>query len=314
MVASDWIKDMKTLYCAVSYVCNERCLFCPCSKDSVSMPYLRYEEICDAIDRSAQERGINNVLLSGGEPTLHPDFFRIIEHIKEKGLRLSLLTNALQLADSTFANQMFSIVNGSQLDVTVAFHSHIPAKHDFLTQRNDSFCQSMRGVQKMLDQQVHLSIKNNIVNYTFRDLPDYVRWMTSTFDDSITLLLCNIDINGTAACNKENVAVSFEDSAPYVQKALDVVIELRKAGHKRNVKLLTTPLCKIDPYYWGFVENATRVNIAAYKVPKSDLMWDVSSDSGPMFEACKKCDLKPCCPGAWRSFRDNYDETSLGNK
>ena len=192
MAASDWINDMKTLYCAVSYVCNERCLFCPCSKDSVSMPSLCYDEIRDAIDRSAHERGIDNVLLSGGEPTLHPDFFRIIEHIKEKGLRLSLLTNALQLADNSFANQMFSIINGSQLDVTVSFHSHIPAKHDFLTQHKDSFCLSMKGVQNMLARQVHLSIKNNIVNYTFHDLPDYVRWMTSTFDDSITLLLCNM--------------------------------------------------------------------------------------------------------------------------
>ena len=303
---------MKTLYCAVTYACNEHCRFCPCSNGAASIPHLSYECVCDAIDHSVKEQGVNNVLLSGGEPTLHPDFFRILEYIKNKGLRLSLLTNALKLADKSFAKQMFSIIDGRQLDVTVAFHSHIPEKHDFLTQRKDSFCESMKGVRNMLEQCVNLSIKNNIVNYTFQDLPDYVRWMTSTFDDSITLILCNIDINGTAANNKANVAVAFEDSMPYVQQALDIIIKLRKEGHKRNVKLLTTPMCKIDPYYWGFIENATRNNVAAYKVPNGDLMWDVSSDSGPMFEACKNCDLKSCCPGTWRSFRDNYDESTLG--
>ena len=67
----------------------------------------------------------------------------------------------------------------------------------------------------------------------------------------------------------------------------------------------------MDPYYWGFVENATQLNIAAYKVPNSDLLWDVSSDSGPLFKACSECELKEYCPGTWSSFKKNYDESIL---
>ena len=69
---------MKTLYCAVGYACNERCMFCPCSEHPANQPSLSYEEICEAIDRSIEERGVDNILFSGGEPTLHPDFFRIL--------------------------------------------------------------------------------------------------------------------------------------------------------------------------------------------------------------------------------------------
>ena len=302
---------MKTLYCAVSYVCNERCLFCPCSERSGALPTIPYESIREAIDRSIDERGVENILLSGGEPTLHPDYFRILEHIVRRGARVSLLTNALRLADREFADRMFAIVNGPELDVTVAFHSHLAERHDFLTQIPGSFEKSLLGVEHMLEHSVRLSVKNNIVNHTYRQLPDFVRWMTARFADEVTLILSNIDINGTAEKNKEHVSVEFRQSMPYLQQALDLVIDQRRMGHKRTVKVLTTPLCLLDPYYWGFVESATQQDIAAYRVPNSDLLWDVSSDSGPLFEACRQCAMRGCCPGTWRSFRNNYDEKIL---
>lgn len=302
---------MKTLYCAIGYVCNERCQFCPCSKDSVTVPSLTYDQVCMTVRQSIEEKGVENILLSGGEPTIHPDFFKILDYIKRFDVNISLLTNALRLADDTFAEKMFSIIDGSKLDVTVAFHSHIPEKHDFLTQHKGSFNRSMKGISNMLKHNVKLSIKNNIVNYTYKDLPEYIKWATSQFEDNVTLLFCNIDINGTAASNKENVAVDFRDSIPYLQQALDIVIEQRKLGHKRNVKVLTTPLCLIDPYYWGFIETSTQENVAAYKVPNSELLWDIGSDSGPLFEACTNCELNKYCPGTWRSFKNNFDESIL---
>lgn len=302
---------MKTFYCAIGYICNERCQFCPCSEGLSTLPSLTYDEICLSIRRAIDERGIENILLSGGEPTIHPDFFRILEYIKTCNVRVSLLTNALRLANDAFAEQMFSIINGNELDVTVAFHSHIPKKHDFLTQHKGSFEKSMKGVENMLKYGVKLSIKNNIVNYNYKDLPEYVKWATSVFEDSVTLLFCNIDINGTASANKGNVAVDFRDSMPYLQNALDIIIAQRKLGHKRNVKVLTTPLCLMDPYYWGFVETSTQENVAAYQVPNTDLLWDISSDSGPLFIACTQCALKQHCPGTWHSFKKNFDESIL---
>lgn len=307
---------MKTLYCALGYACNERCIFCPCSENSVNVPSLSYEDICDAIDRSVAEKGVDNILFSGGEPTIHPDYFRRLEYAARKGVRLSLLTNAIRLASKEFAERMFDIADGKEMDITVAFHSHIPERHDFLTQHPGSFTLSMKGVENMLQHGVKLSIKNNIVHYTYKQLPDYIDWATGIFSDEVTLLLCNIDINGTALKNKEFVSVCFPDSIPYLQRALDKIVELRKQGHKRNVKVLTTPLCLLDPYYWGFVENQTQSDITAYKVPNSDgdrspLLFNVSSDSGPMFKACENCAVKEYCPGTWRSFRNNYDENIL---
>lgn len=307
---------MKTLYLAIGYVCNLRCVFCPCSEGAGKMPSFTFDEICKGIDLAIENRHIENILLSGGEPTIHPDFFRIVEYIRSKGLMLSMLTNAQKLADNDFCEKLLQTADCSKLDVTVAFLSHNAAKHDRLTQVPGSFDRSLAGVRQLIAHGVRTTIKNNIVNYTYRDLPDFIRWVNQTFPPEATLLLVNIDVNGVALGNKNLVGVEFSESMPYLMAALDQVIADRRIGIKRNVKVLTTPMCLIDPYYWGFIENKTRDTIDAYKVPSAEisnnpLQFDVGSDSGPMFKACQGCDLRSICPGAWRSFKEVYDESIL---
>lgn len=307
---------MKTLYLAIGYACNQRCVFCPCSENSVKTPSFTFDAIRRSIDDAIENRHIENILLSGGEPTIHPDFFRVVDYIRSKGLMLSLLTNAQKLTDEKFAEKLAKKTDREKLDVTVAFLSHLPEKHDRLTQIPGSFSRALQGVRHLIDRGVCTTIKNNIVNYTYRDLPDFIDWVNSTFPPQITLLLVNIDINGVALANKELIGIEFQKSMPYLTAALDRVIDARRSGLKRNVKVLTTPMCLIDPYYWGFVENKTQNTIDAYKVPSFEIpdnpiLFDVGSDSGPMFQACQDCAVQSMCPGAWRSFKNVYDESIL---
>ena len=307
---------MRSLYCAISYICNEQCVFCPCSEEgSFTMPSLTYSEICRAIDQSIEKKQIENVLLSGGEPTLHPDFFKIVKHIADKGLRIGLLTNAIKLSSTEFVEKLDLNCDLKQTDITIAFHSHIPQKHDYLTKHKNSFHLSCRGAMNLMQKDAKLSVKYNIVNYTYRGLADYVDWVNKNFPEKVTLLLANIDMNGVALKNNDIAGVHFNESMPFLTSALDRVIEARKKNLKRNVKVLTTPLCLIDPYYWGFIENKTQEIIDAYIVPDTEknnpLLYDVSSGSGPMFAACTACEVKSFCPGTWRSFKNNYDESIL---
>jgi MoaA/NifB/PqqE/SkfB family radical SAM enzyme len=279
------------------------------------MPSLTYTEICRAIDESIEKRQIENVLLSGGEPTLHPDFLNIVKYISERGLKMSLLTNAIKFSNNEFVEKLEAYCDIKNTDITIAFHSHIPQMHDDLTQHKNSFNLSFRGAVNLIKKGAKLSVKNNIVNYTYMALTDYVDWVNENFPDNITLLFANIDVNGVALRNKEAIGVHFNESMPFLTAALDKVIAFRKKNTKRIVKVLTTPLCLIDPYYWGFIENKTQETIDAYIVPdieeQNPLRFDVSSDSGPMFAACKECELKSYCPGTWRSFKNNYDESIL---
>jgi hypothetical protein len=54
-------------------------------------------EIKSEIDILAARRKLHTLSLVGGEPTLHPDLFDIIAHVKSKGILCQLLTNGIVL-------------------------------------------------------------------------------------------------------------------------------------------------------------------------------------------------------------------------
>lgn len=77
--------------------CNMACPWCyyPIKKETVYKPFSYYDTVL------GQYRGFN-LLLSGGEPTIRPDFFQFIREGAQKGWRMSAITNMLKLADKEF--------------------------------------------------------------------------------------------------------------------------------------------------------------------------------------------------------------------
>ncbi len=67
----------------LTYRCNEKCIRCYVdspSKPAEEMNLEQYRKIIDEL----HEMGCLNVLVTGGEPTLHPDFLPICEYIAQK--------------------------------------------------------------------------------------------------------------------------------------------------------------------------------------------------------------------------------------
>jgi hypothetical protein len=85
--------------------CNILCRSCY-NLDRASVKSLK--EIRNEIDILASRRKLHVLSLLGGEPTLHPDLFAIIAHVKSKGIICQLLTNGLVLlgdTDGTFVDR-----------------------------------------------------------------------------------------------------------------------------------------------------------------------------------------------------------------
>lgn len=106
--------------------CNLACIHC--YSDSAAREYpgeLSWEQMCGVVDDLAGF-GIPALLLSGGEPMIHPRFFDLARYARQKGLRLTLSTNGT-LIDGERAAQLkdigFAYV-GISLDGIGATHDH----------------------------------------------------------------------------------------------------------------------------------------------------------------------------------------------
>jgi uncharacterized radical SAM superfamily Fe-S cluster-containing enzyme len=86
--------------------CNLRCPVCFAdSKQGVSLPF---ETVKKMIDLYVECEGAPEVLqISGGEPTIHPDIFRILKYLGRKGIKYPMLnTNGIMLAEYDFAKEI----------------------------------------------------------------------------------------------------------------------------------------------------------------------------------------------------------------
>ena len=74
--------------------CNFRCGFCHNAKlmSRIDAPGLRWTEVEEAC-RKFRENWVKSVVVTGGEPTLHPGVFRIVEQLREWGFSVKLDTN-----------------------------------------------------------------------------------------------------------------------------------------------------------------------------------------------------------------------------
>jgi MoaA/NifB/PqqE/SkfB family radical SAM enzyme len=110
------------LYCKIIYRCNQKCFFCIANKYiQDKRPALTIEDLDANLEFFAKQYSIKDVVLSGGEPTLHPDFFRIIEIIKQHNLSIKLLTNCVQFCQNSFLKKIKSSIQKRNANIRIMF-------------------------------------------------------------------------------------------------------------------------------------------------------------------------------------------------
>ena len=76
--------------------CNCRCVMCDIWKDNQNLKQLTEEDIRDLL-ATFKKFGTKQVLMSGGEALLHPNFFRFCEILRKESIKVSLLSTGLTL-------------------------------------------------------------------------------------------------------------------------------------------------------------------------------------------------------------------------
>ncbi len=77
--------------------CNFRCGFCHNAAlmgrlDSAGLPWSEVEQLC----RRFRDNWVEGAVVTGGEPTLHPGVFRLVERLREWGYGIKMDTNGSQ--------------------------------------------------------------------------------------------------------------------------------------------------------------------------------------------------------------------------
>jgi radical SAM protein with 4Fe4S-binding SPASM domain len=145
--------------------CNLRCAHC--YSDSTSRHYpgeLTLDQSRGVIDDLA-DFGVPGLLFSGGEPLIHPKFFEIATHARDRGLRLTLSTNGTLIYASTAAQLKtlgFAYV-GISLD-------GIGETHDQFRGRTGAFDRAVAAFRNLRAVGQKSGLRLTLTRHTVRDL------------------------------------------------------------------------------------------------------------------------------------------------
>ncbi len=108
-------------------MCNLRCKHCYQRADKPLPDELSLEEKLMLVDQ-LDKAGVAAIALSGGEPTIHPDFYRIVSEISSRGMYAAVATNGWVFAD---IRNLVKAKKAGLRYVEVSIDSADPKKHDW---------------------------------------------------------------------------------------------------------------------------------------------------------------------------------------
>jgi radical SAM protein with 4Fe4S-binding SPASM domain len=170
---------------ALTHRCNLRCVHCylgaerHAAASASGEPDTRFW--LDLLDQAA-EAGCLYLLLTGGEPLLRPDFAEIYTHAAERGMLVTVFTNAT-LVDEAILKVLTELP--PQL-VEISLYGASEQVFESVTGVSGSFDRCLRGVDALLGAGIRVGLKSMIMKGNLHEIQE-MRAMASARGTSFRL-------------------------------------------------------------------------------------------------------------------------------
>lgn len=273
--------------------CNMSCSFCFIDR---TVPDLETEGLRRSIDQLAA-RHLDHLVLSGGEPTLHPDLEGLIAHAKSRGFRcVEIQSNGVKLAERAYAERL---VEAGLDKVTVSLHSADPERSDRITRLPRAFEKTLSAIRVVRSLGVETQVAHVVTKSNYRELPDTVRFLREQFpEEGGSLSICFGIAQPISDLVYTWVLPRFEEVRPYMRRALDYCLE-HDLGFGGMIGQGGYPPCMLDGELRYYEKNLLNV----YR-----------SGEGADFhkpERCRECSFDPYCLGVRKDYVETYGDEEI---
>lgn len=141
--------------------CTFKCNHCymPNSPNHL-MDFNMYKEILKQLD----EIGCLWILITGGEPLLHPEFKKFYTYAKEKGFLVSVNTNGYLIDDNLI--QLF--IKYQPYAVEISLYGYDDKSYQQFTHCSNCFLKIDNNIKKMLDKNININLKSVLVKQNYQ--------------------------------------------------------------------------------------------------------------------------------------------------
>ena len=200
----------------LTYDCNNKCIFC-LDSDTHDGEMRDPDEVKTQI-LEGRKKGATRLILSGGEPTIHPRYIDFIKLGRLAGYRrIQTVTNGRLFAYQEFIDRCLA---AGLHEITFSLHGPNARVHDALVGVKGAFEQESAGLRRALDDgrpivNVDIVINRGNVKVLPEMLETFYSWGVREFD-----LLQVVPFGAAFREGRDILFYDLEEAAPFIQEAL----------------------------------------------------------------------------------------------
>lgn len=288
-------------YIQVVRHCNHLCGFC----SNPSTPYVHTFESMKTLVDDLVAREYFGVILTGGEPTLHPELPRIARYASDVGLHVRMITNGSRLANPEFAREMaeagLKLVHISVYSVRPEVEARLRGVADTLESAFAAAANAHRfGIEVNVNcviNKLNADHLDETIAYWMKEHPYIRHFVWNNLDPSM----------GRAETNQAQFTPRLAEFEVSLDRAMRL---LHRSG--RTFRVEKVPLCYMTDFAWASTETRKIVKGEERVVHFLDDKQTVRQTlwGHAYAPACDGCSLREICGGLF-DRGDAYDIAEL---
>lgn len=224
----------KTMWICLTDICNNQCLWCyEKGNKSERCKYITRNTVQNIV-RTMSEVGVKKCILIGGEPTLHPHLYEIIEDINRFEIPISMVTNGRLLAD---LDRVKRLKKANINNLVVSVHGWNEITYQKLAGVKKGFTDLKKAIRTLQQEKVRFGINVVLSRYTRGELENIVDFV---FRSGLRYVSFNI---ASPIVSRDGVnAIAVSDMKDYKRQVMTVYRKCKKKGIRTGF-LLIMPHC-----------------------------------------------------------------------
>ncbi len=306
-------EEPQTVRCQVfvGTFCNYKCRFCY-YKDKTRVSNVS-EDVYKQMD-FIKSFGIIDVELTGGEPTIDPEFFNYLSYSKKLFRHVSLITNGQKMSDKDFSRKCFDF---GLREVLFSLHGYDKESHESITGIKNSWDNIIKAIDIAKEIGLIVRINCTVCNINYKNLDRLALRLKEINPKGVNFIPLNYWDGG----DNSGVEIPYCDMAPYIKQAIDII-----KGHTKYINVRYMPYCDMVGYeefvcnwhqhsydYWDWNNSFKKLPNLEYRKVREYVDEVREYIYGKKIE-CFSCKYRAICDGVEKKIIDTNKLTpTLGD-
>ncbi len=294
----------------LGHMCGNRCVFCVSGQRTEmreAFP-IAADPVIEKL-REARSSGISKLTLLGGEPTIQPEFFRVVRAAVELGFgEIVVFTNGVKTARGSFVDEV--LATGGNFTWRLSFQGADARSHDRTTRKLGSFARLVESLENLRARGQRITVNMCVVRSNYESVPAFPALLVRYGVSQLHLdMIRPLDAGERSEDEMRAMMPRYRDLVP----ALEQMIAGFPPDFDVNVGNL--PYC-VAPSLLPFIhhDGSPTLTVAIDGDDSLSEPWDkyeVKRRDKVKVDACRTCLFDDRCSGVFDTYRRFYGTEEL---